>query len=187
MFRSRSQDRCGALIAIPIATRAGVFVAHFSDQGLAGLDFPGRHSPAAERLNGRSDGAQVDEWCALTRTALEKALAGEAPAELPPLDMRAGTDFQRRVWTALRRIPPGQTRTYAEVAREIGSAKATRAVGSACGANPIPVLIPCHRVMASDGGPGGFSSSLNWKLLLLSVESTPTGGANSGAQGQIVS
>jgi methylated-DNA-[protein]-cysteine S-methyltransferase len=67
-----------------------------------------------------------------------------------------GTEFQRRVWDALRRIPPGETRTYAEIAREVGC-RAARAIGQANGANPIPILIPCHRVVAAGGALGGYS------------------------------
>jgi len=97
-------------------------------------------------------------------------LAGKPPGRLPPLDLSAGTDFQRAVWEALRRIPPGQTRGYGEVAGEIGSPRAARAVGQACGANPIPLLIPCHRVLAAGGKLGGFSGGLDWKRLLLKRE-----------------
>jgi len=80
-----------------------------------------------------------------------------------------GTDFQQAVWRELKKIPRGQTRTYGEIAAAIGSPKAVRAVGSACGANPLPVFIPCHRVVAKNG-PGGFGSGLPWKILLLTME-----------------
>jgi O-6-methylguanine DNA methyltransferase len=101
---------------------------------------------------------------------LNDALAGRAPRNLPPLDLSAGTDFQRRVWSALRRIASGRTRSYAEVAVAIGNPRATRAVGGACGANPIPVLVPCHRVLAANRAIGGFSSGLGWKRKLLARE-----------------
>jgi len=67
-------------------------------------------------------------------------------------------------------IPPGQTRSYGEIARAIGNPKAVRAVGGACGANPIPVLVPCHRVLAAHRKIGGFSSGLDWKRQLLAIE-----------------
>jgi O-6-methylguanine DNA methyltransferase len=89
---------------------------------------------------------------------------------MPPLDLCAGSEFQRRVWRALRRIPPGRTATYGQIAQAIGHPRAVRAVGGACGANPIPVLIPCHRVVAAGGGLGGFSGGLAWKRLLLARE-----------------
>lgn len=89
---------------------------------------------------------------------------------LPPLDLHGGTTFQQRVWQELRKIPPGRTRSYAEVAAAVGSPQAARAVGGACGANPIPLLVPCHRVLASGGRLGGFSGGLDWKRRLLALE-----------------
>jgi O-6-methylguanine DNA methyltransferase len=86
-----------------------------------------------------------------------------------PLDLR-GTDFQLQVWAALRRIPFGQTRTYGEIAREIGSPNATRAVGGANHENPVAIIVPCHRVVAANGKLGGFACGLDYKRLLLDVE-----------------
>ena len=80
-----------------------------------------------------------------------------------------GTVFQKLVWNELKKIPRGQTRTYGEIARAIGRPKAVRAVGSACGANPVPLFIPCHRVVAKTG-LGGFGAGLPWKILLLKTE-----------------
>jgi methylated-DNA-[protein]-cysteine S-methyltransferase len=87
-----------------------------------------------------------------------------------PLDMRAGTAFQRQVWEALELIPFGETRSYLEVARSIGKPQAPRAVGQACGRNPIPILVPCHRVVSANGGLGGFSGGLHLKKALLALE-----------------
>ncbi len=81
-----------------------------------------------------------------------------------------GTDFQLRVWDELQRIGFGETISYAELARRLDSPKAVRAVAGACGANPIPVIIPCHRVIGADGGLGGFSAGLENKRKLLSLE-----------------
>jgi methylated-DNA-[protein]-cysteine S-methyltransferase len=81
-----------------------------------------------------------------------------------------GTEFQRRVWQALCDIPYGQTRSYKDIAISIQNAKATRAVGSANGKNPIAIIIPCHRVIASDGTIGGYAGGLNVKKILLSHE-----------------
>ena len=86
-----------------------------------------------------------------------------------PLDVR-GTAFQEKVWQALRRIPAGQTMSYAEIAAAIGSPAATRAVGSACGANAVAVAIPCHRALRSDGTLGGFAYGLERKRALLDRE-----------------
>ncbi len=82
-----------------------------------------------------------------------------------------GTDFQKRVWTALRKIPYGETISYKELAEMIGRPKAVRAVGAANGANPIPIIIPCHRVIGNDGSLTGFGGGLPLKKQLLELES----------------
>ena len=90
----------------------------------------------------------------------------DLPMEYP------GTDFQRQVWEALLRIPYGETRSYAEVARELGNPAAGRAVGRANGLNRIAILIPCHRVINADGGLGGYGGGLWRKLRLLETDSS---------------
>ncbi|MGD0017346.1 MAG: methylated-DNA--[protein]-cysteine S-methyltransferase [Verrucomicrobiia bacterium] len=89
-----------------------------------------------------------------------------------PLSLTTGTPFQRKVWRALRGIPHGETRSYAWVAGKIGRPHAVRAVGAACGANPVPIIIPCHRVVYTNGSLGGFSAGLSWKRRLLHLERT---------------
>ncbi|MGD0779925.1 MAG: methylated-DNA--[protein]-cysteine S-methyltransferase [Dehalococcoidales bacterium] len=86
------------------------------------------------------------------------------------LDLNEATPFQRKVWQAARRIPYGQTRSYGWIARQIGKPGAARAVGQALGKNPLPIIIPCHRVLSSDGGLGGFSGGLKMKKYLLALE-----------------
>ena len=81
-----------------------------------------------------------------------------------------GTDFQRRVWLALADIPYGQTISYAELAERIGSPKAVRAVGAANGRNPVPIVLPCHRVIGSDGSLHGYGGGLDVKAALLDLE-----------------
>lgn len=81
-----------------------------------------------------------------------------------------GTAFRLRVWNELRRIPYGDTITYKELAERIGSPGACRAVANACGANPLPIIIPCHRVIASGGKSGGYTGGLDIKLSLLEIE-----------------
>jgi methylated-DNA-[protein]-cysteine S-methyltransferase len=88
------------------------------------------------------------------------------------LDLSAATDFQRKVWEATRLIPYGETRSYTWVAEQIKKPRAVRAVGQALGRNPLPVIIPCHRVLASHGGLGGFSGGLAMKKRLLMNEMT---------------
>ena len=110
------------------------------------------------------------EWKRQTAEALFTVLRGQQPKQLPPLDLSRGTDFQQKVWKALLTIIAGETRSYGEVARMIGLPGAARAVGAACGTNAIPVLIPCHRVLAANRRIGGFSAGLKWKRLLLERE-----------------
>ena len=83
-----------------------------------------------------------------------------------------GTEFQIKVWNELKKIPIGETRTYKEIAELIGKPKAARAVANACGQNPYPVIIPCHRVIRSDGGLGGYSGEggIKKKKMLLTEE-----------------
>jgi O-6-methylguanine DNA methyltransferase len=92
-----------------------------------------------------------------------------------PLDLR-GTPFQLQVWQELRSIPWGKTVSYGELARRLGKPRAARAVGQACGANPIPLIVPCHRVIAAGGGLGGYSSGLERKKWLLQHERLNEGG-----------
>jgi O-6-methylguanine DNA methyltransferase len=113
--------------------------------------------------------ANIRVWHRLTTAALKKILAGDEPKKFPPLDT-AGTEFQKSVWNAMRKISLGKTKSYGEIARAIGKPRAVRAVGGACGANPVPVLVPCHRVLAANQKLGGFSSGLDWKRSLLKRE-----------------
>ena len=156
-------------IQLPIATLDGQFVAHYSEKGLAGLDFPSARVAKTKSTNGVVP-APVVGWHRTTTAALKRALDGKPPEILPPLDLSAGTDFQKSVWNALRRIRAGQTRSYGEIAKAIGKPNALRAVGGACGANPIPVFVPCHRVLAANRKIGGFSGGLDWKRKLLARE-----------------
>ena len=94
---------------------------------------------------------------------------GEASLARLPLDIR-GTVFQRKVWDELRRIPRGETRTYRQIARAVGAPDAVRAVGSACGANPVALVVPCHRAIRTDGGLGGYAWGLARKKKLLALE-----------------
>lgn len=156
------------LITLAIDTNDGKFQARYSAIGLASLNFPSDRN--TDSLSQERIPAQVRGWHRLTTQAVNAVLAGKNADNLPPLDLSAGTDFQRAVWAAMRRIRAGQTRSYGEIARDIGRPKAVRAVGGACGANPIPVLIPCHRVLAANQKIGGFSGGLDRKRTLLARE-----------------
>ena len=154
-------------VELPIRTPDGVFTARYSDAGLCAIEFP---SLAKKPEASVPPNARVREWHRLTTAAVKRVLAGEPVTELPPIRIESGTIFQRKVWEAMRRIELGSTSTYGRLARSIGSPGAARAVGGACGANPIPLLIPCHRVLAAGGKLGGFTGGLEWKRRLLARE-----------------
>lgn len=107
-------------------------------------------------------------------SALLNHLRGKAPHSALPLDIRA-TAFQRRVWQELRRIPPGETRSYAEIAQAMGQPNAQRAVGRACATNPVAVVVPCHRAVRADGGLGGYRWGVARKQALLAAEAGKNG------------
>lgn len=100
-------------------------------------------------------------------------LDGRSSGACPTLDdavLSGATEFQRAIWKALSEIPRGDTATYGELAGRAGHPRAARAAGGACGANPLPLFIPCHRALAAGGRLGGFSGGLAWKIHLLSKE-----------------
>jgi methylated-DNA-[protein]-cysteine S-methyltransferase len=102
---------------------------------------------------------------------LEEYFAGRRVRFALSLDM-SGTDFQRKVWDALMTIPCGETRSYAEIARQVGAPDAARAVGAANGRNPLSIVVPCHRVVGSNGALTGFAGGLDIKAQLLTFERT---------------
>jgi methylated-DNA-[protein]-cysteine S-methyltransferase len=167
MFLSR------ALISTPL----GDMLALASDAGLCALEFTGPR----KRLT-RLD-ARLARWfppheiadrdtppIARTRAWLAAYFAGDsAEADGLALDMRGG-EFERRVWTALRRIPPGATTSYGAIARALGDHGASRAVGAANGANPIAIIVPCHRVIGASGSLTGYGGGLKRKQWLLDHE-----------------
>jgi AraC family transcriptional regulator of adaptative response/methylated-DNA-[protein]-cysteine methyltransferase len=112
----------------------------------------------------RNDDAHKD-WV----QAILNFIAGREPHLDLPLDVRA-TAFQRQVWQALQRVPYGETRTYADIARDIGQPNAVRAVAQACGANPTALIVPCHRIVRSDGSLGGYHWGIERKRALLAQE-----------------
>ncbi len=145
------------------ATRKGL--AQICLPRAAGPGFTGwlaRRLPDAERV----------DWLPLldkARQELDAYFAGQLREFTLPLDLH-GTPFQRSVWEALRRIGYGETQSYADVARAVGRPNALRAVGNANGANPVAVVVPCHRVINADGGLGGYGGGPEAKRRLLALE-----------------
>ena len=117
------------------------------------------------------DSGKLHEWVGLMLATLE----GHPVTHSLPLDVQA-TAFQRRVWQHLMTIPRGETRTYSQVAEALGEPRATRAVANACAANPMALIVPCHRMIRQDGGLGGYRWGLERKAVLLEEESITKSG-----------
>jgi AraC family transcriptional regulator, regulatory protein of adaptative response / methylated-DNA-[protein]-cysteine methyltransferase len=151
-----------------VDTKLGQMLLAATDKGICRLSFD--EDEAA--LEHRFPKADIVAGGAALEELVSGAIAAIAhPAQMPdlPLDV-AGTAFQQAIWSELRRIPAGETRTYADIASAVGKPKAVRAAGSANGANNVAVLIPCHRVIRSDGGLGGYAYGIERKEKLLSAE-----------------
>jgi methylated-DNA-[protein]-cysteine S-methyltransferase len=137
------------------------------DGALAGLYFVGqRYQPEVGPGWRRDDDAAP---FAATRQWLDMYFSGREPTGRPPLSPH-GTPFQQRVWREIARIPRGETITYAELASRAGNSSAVRAAGAATGRNPISLIVPCHRVVGSDGSLTGYAGGLERKRRLLALE-----------------
>jgi methylated-DNA-[protein]-cysteine S-methyltransferase len=153
-----------------IATPLGAMVAVAHDGAIVALDFEdAKHAPAIA-----SGWTEDPAWPPLRDCARQLAeyFAGgrgrfDLPLEPP------GTAFQRRVWREIARVPYGTTITYAELARRAGAAGSARAAGAATGRNPLAIVVPCHRIVASGGGLTGYAGGLARKRSLLALESAP--------------
>ena len=169
----------GGLIRLAwLETPIGPLVAGATDEALCLLEYPDRRMMETQletlrRRFGRPLAPGDSPLFARLRAQLDEYFGGRRRAFDLPLEY-PGSPFQRRVWDALRRIPYGETRTYAELARELGAPGAARAVGSANGANRLAIVIPCHRVIAAGGGLGGYGGGLWRKLRLLELEGVVT-------------
>jgi AraC family transcriptional regulator of adaptative response/methylated-DNA-[protein]-cysteine methyltransferase len=153
-------------------TNLGWVLVAGTGRGLRAISFGDSREALIDALKARFDRAEhrgddpesgrwlcrVTEWIVSPRRGLDL-----------PLDIR-GTAFQRKVWQELRRIPAGRTASYGEVARRIGKPGSARAVGRACASNPLALAIPCHRVVRSDGDPGGYGGGVERKRALLERE-----------------
>ena len=148
-----------------IVTEFGDFRVQYTHKGLARLQFPKTKIDRASNTI-----KPIKQWINQTQKALNAILNGKNPKHYPLLDLSSGTDFQRGVWALLQSIPMGELEAYGDLAYRLNKPKAARAVGGACRANPIPILIPCHRVVGANGTLTGFSAGLNWKIRLLRAE-----------------
>jgi methylated-DNA-[protein]-cysteine S-methyltransferase len=173
------------LVGATVDSPVGPLLAIASETGLCGLPFLGgdRLLPAAGRSRHRFDG-RLRRWFASpdliedpthptlvhTRRWLEAYFEGITPqVTLPPLDLR-GAAFEVQVWSALLDIPCGTTTSYGAVARALGTPGAARAVGLANGANPVPIIVPCHRVIGASGTLTGYGGGMQRKAWLLAHE-----------------
>lgn len=145
-----------------VVGKAGSAVVTLSEYGVCRVELRkyrrGSHKKP-DSAQGRKAAAQIQDM-----------LDGCPVQEELMLDISEGTAFQRGVWEILRSIPFGQTRSYLWVARRLGNPRAAHAVGPACGANPLPLVIPCHRVIMADGSLGGFTGGIELKRRLLLLE-----------------
>ena len=147
-----------------LVTPVGVLTLTASDTALTGVYFPtSRHGPAPEGAAETNEvlaaaARQLNEYFAGNRTTFDLRLAAE------------GSEFEQRVWGLLRAIPYGTTTSYGAIARRLGDAKLTRAVGAANGKNPIPIIVPCHRVVGAKGELTGFGGGIDRKRWLLEHE-----------------
>jgi methylated-DNA-[protein]-cysteine S-methyltransferase len=138
----------------------GAIEMHAEDGALVALTFTG---------DDRAATAADDPVLAAARAQLDEYFAGERLDFNVKLDLR-GSDFQRKVWDALLTIPYGETRSYGEIAKQIGRPDRARAVGAANGQNPLSIIVPCHRVIGADGSLTGYGGGLHRKRLLLDLE-----------------
>lgn len=154
------------------ASPLGSVVVAATDKGVCAVSLRESEAGAEEALRARFPKAEIKRDDAGLERALDivrERIAGRKLDSEVPLDLQ-GTDFQREVWNQLLSIPPGSTRSYLDVAQAIRRPKATRAVAQACGANPVAVVVPCHRVVMSDGSLGGYSGLPGVKKALLAAE-----------------
>jgi methylated-DNA-[protein]-cysteine S-methyltransferase len=151
----------------------GEILATKTEKGLSFISFP--KSTWNKFLSALDEDNSVDLLKSKSKfSSLEKNLkayfSGRKVNFREKLDLTGATDFQKRVWKAMLEIPHGETRSYGWLAQKAGGKNKARAVGAACGANPIPIIVPCHRVIKSDKTIGGYSGGLGFKKKLLQIE-----------------
>ncbi len=152
-----------------LATPIGRLAIEASPRGLRRLEFSGRVPADVGQQPAGPEAKQARQHLATALRELREYFAGRRSTFSVPLDLE-GTAYQQRVWHALQCVPFGKTLSYGKLAREIGARGGARAVGRACATNPVPVVVPCHRVIGSDGALHGFGGGLWRKEQLLELE-----------------
>jgi methylated-DNA-[protein]-cysteine S-methyltransferase len=149
----------------------GTVVLSATDMGLSGIWFDGqKHLPPYKDWHASSD----NKFLLQAKAAVDAYFTQKTKRFNIPLDLHAGTAFQQQVWLALLEIPFGRTVTYQQISQHIGAPTAVRAVAGAVGRNPISIVVPCHRVIGSNGTLTGYAGGLNRKLALLTLEGVAT-------------
>lgn len=158
-------------VAYALITPLGTFRAMYTEAGLCRLCWPDTDVASSADVNSSS------AFCAKTRTwhtqlqhSISQYFLGFETVFHVPVDFTSGTLFQKQIWRTLHAVPWGAVVTYAELAMRAGFPGAARAVGGACAKNPVPIVVPCHRVLPSSGRLGGFSGPAGWKARLLALE-----------------
>ena len=174
LLEARYPDSPNELTAAAVATPLGEMLAVFGGKGLCLLEFVGqkqleREITAVQKALHGQFIFQENEQTQLLRQELDLYFQGRLKVFATPLET-IGTAFQQQVWNALLTIPYGETRSYKEQAQQLGNPKAIRAVAAANGQNKVSILIPCHRVIGSDGKLTGYAGGLNRKQSLLALE-----------------
>ncbi len=157
---------------IIVKTRLGWVGVAASEQGICRIVLPKKDKKSVVRELERDviDSDPASPLLVKAEKLLTRYFSGESVSFELPLDLRYYTPFQLAVWRAAQAVPSGETRAYAWIAKRIRNPKAVRAVGQALGANPVPIIIPCHRVISSKGTMGGFSGGIGMKKKLLELE-----------------
>jgi methylated-DNA-[protein]-cysteine S-methyltransferase len=163
-------------------TRVGPLFVAVNDRGVVALDFGLSEQEFVARVSHRAKATLIrsDDVAAAALKQVQEYLAGRRTKFDLPLDMSAMSEFQRRVLTIALKIPRGKYLTYGDVAKAIGKPQASRAVGQALGHNPVPIVIPCHRVLGSDGSLHGYSGGggIQTKAWLLRLEGAAVPGSS---------
>ncbi len=151
----------------------GEILATRTEKGLNFIAFPKsrwQRFLAALRKDKNVDLRRDEKKFSSVKKALKSYFSGKRVSFRERLDLTGATAFQKRVWQATDKIPAGQTKSYGWLARQVGGKNKARAAGAACGANPVPIILPCHRVIREDGSLGGYGAGLSFKRKLLKIE-----------------